>query len=137
MVGFITFYIIPYSFIFQELSLFFMILNLILISMVAGLAMLSQLLQSHLERLLLRCCVWGHTRRLLPIVMKNLSAHRGRNRKTAQMFSICLAFVLFANSSLTLMSRSLADNLRVRMGIGSITTTSLDAAVVVDRMNSS
>jgi hypothetical protein len=37
-------------------------------------------------------------RPLAAVVRKNLAGHRTRNRKTAQMFTICMAFIIFAGT---------------------------------------
>ncbi len=54
VVGFVVFYVIPYSFAFRNFALFLGILNAILLGMLFGLAILASLVQPYLEQLLVR-----------------------------------------------------------------------------------
>lgn len=111
--------VIPYAFTFQEIPLFLAILNGILLGMLLGLCIVAQLVQPYLERLWLRLALFVLVpphRKLHAVVVKNLSAHSGRNKKTSEMFVICLAFLVFASCMFALQSASLVDNLRVFAG---------------------
>lgn len=110
---------IPYAFTFQNIPLFLAILNGILLGMLLGLCIVAQLLQPFLEKLWLRLMLFVLVpphRKLYAVVVKNLSAHAGRNKKTSEMFVICLAFLVFASCMFALQSASLVDNLRVFSG---------------------
>jgi hypothetical protein len=96
VVGFVVFYLIPYAFAFRNFGLFLGLLNGILLGMLFGLAVLASLLQPYLERMWAALIVRGKHAKLRPLVVKNLGAHAPRNAKTAQMFVICLAFIIFA-----------------------------------------
>ena len=112
VIGFVTFYVVPYSFIFVNYPLFLGILNGILLGMLLGLCIIAQAIQPMLERAVLRVMLSCCHRHLHAIVKKNLSGHRSRNGKTAQMFTICLAFVLFAGVMFSLQANSLIDNVK-------------------------
>eukprot|EP00455_Lapot_gusevi_P003462 TRINITY_DN11415_c0_g1_i4.p1 TRINITY_DN11415_c0_g1~~TRINITY_DN11415_c0_g1_i4.p1 ORF type:complete len:879 (-),score=175.03 TRINITY_DN11415_c0_g1_i4:116-2752(-) len=116
VVGFVTFYLIPYAFTFRDYAMFFGIFNAILLGMLLGLAVVASLVQPLLEQIMLRLLVWGPHACLRPIVRKNLAGHRDRNSKTAQMFTICLAFIIFAGVMFSLQSRSIQDNVKVLFG---------------------
>lgn len=58
VIGFVVYYVIPYSFIFQNLPLFFFILNGILLGMLFGLCMIAVVLQPVMEHLLLFVMLW-------------------------------------------------------------------------------
>ena len=113
VVGFVTFYVVPYAFIFGNIPLFLGILNGILLGMLLGLCIIAQAVQPVLERVILRVMLWRYHHKLHGIVKKNLSGHRGRNAKTAQMFTICLAFIVFAGVMFSLQAQSLIDNVRL------------------------
>lgn len=116
VLGFVTFYVVPYAFIFGNIPLFLGILNGILLGMLFGLCVINQSIQPVLERLILRIMlIYGH-RHLRPVVVKNLSGHRARNAKTAQMFTICLAFIVFSGVMFALQANSLLDNLKLALG---------------------
>ena len=112
-VGFVTFYVVPYASIFGKIPLFLGILNGILLGMLLGLCIIAQAVQPSVERAVLRLMLSVWHRKLHGIVKKNLSGHRGRNAKTAQMFTICLAFIVFAGVMFSLQASSLVDNVRL------------------------
>ena len=68
--GFISYYIIPAAFIYQDLLLFFTILNGILLLMILGLGILALLLVPPLQSLLLKgmLFVFRRDRNLYPII---------------------------------------------------------------------
>lgn len=100
--GGVVFYLIPMSFIFQDFDLLFSALNVILMCAVVGLILLSVLLQPTLERVLAHCLVRGRDRKFRDVVLKNLSAHHERSRKTSLIFCSSLAFIIFAGALFSL-----------------------------------
>lgn len=117
LVGFIVYYIIPLTFIFLNISLFLTILNGILLGMLIGSTIVATLFQPILERQVLKLMLWGKEKKLETLIVKSLAAHRGRNRKTALMYSICLAFIIFSGAMFTMQSKAITGN--VKAGIGS------------------
>jgi len=116
LIGFVTYYLVPLSFVFQDLSLFLTILNSILLMMLLGLVLMAGTLQPTVERLFARVVMQGKERRLLRVVEKNLAGHRSRNRKTAYMITIAVAFIIFAGSLFALQARSLTETLEMFLG---------------------
>ena len=116
-VGFLIYYVVPLTFIFLNISMFLTILNGILLGMLIGATIVSTLFQPILERQVLKLILWGRDRNLENLVIKSLAGHRGRNRKTALMYSICLAFIIFSGAMFTLQTNAIIDN--VKAGIGS------------------
>lgn len=101
IIGFGTFYFIPYSFVKGEMTLFFEILACIMILIVLGFTFLSTLLFAAFEKLILWCTLHTCCRRdkhLYKIVVKNMEAHASRNIKTSIMFNIAVSFLIFASS---------------------------------------
>jgi len=93
VIGFVVYYVIPYSFTFGDFPLFFSILNFILLGMLLGLCITLFPLESRLEHLILWCVLWGKDRRMMPLIRKNMAGHRKRTGKTAVMFTICMSFM--------------------------------------------
>eukprot|EP01091_Cochliopodium_minus_P014119 TRINITY_DN4729_c1_g3_i1.p1 TRINITY_DN4729_c1_g3~~TRINITY_DN4729_c1_g3_i1.p1 ORF type:complete len:1147 (+),score=296.15 TRINITY_DN4729_c1_g3_i1:490-3441(+) len=114
--GFMVYYVVPYSFTFNNLPLFLSILTIILLGMVMGLCMISTTLQPYFERVVLQLIVWGKDRALLNLIRKSLSGHRIRNRKTALMFTVSLGFIVFAGTSFRLQANSIQDALKANLG---------------------
>lgn len=116
LAGVVVFYLIPMSFIFEDFDLLFSALNLILMCTVIGLILLSVLLQPRVERFLVHCLVWGDDANLLDVVLKNLSSHYERSRKTSLIFCSSLAFIVFAGAMFSLQADSIVANLKVAFG---------------------
>jgi len=116
VMGFIVYYLVPLAFLLRNFSLFLAILNGILMAMLVGLCMLAMVIQPYLERAVLWALLWGRQRRLHGLIRKNLAGHRSRNAKTAQMFTLSIAFIVFAGTMFALQSLSLEDNIRVFAG---------------------
>eukprot|EP00026_Physarum_polycephalum_P001035 Phypoly_transcript_01036.p1 GENE.Phypoly_transcript_01036~~Phypoly_transcript_01036.p1 ORF type:complete len:1168 (+),score=174.37 Phypoly_transcript_01036:78-3581(+) len=115
--GFIIYYMVPYSFIYQNFSLFFMIMSGILLGMLFGLALIAQTIQPMLEKAALLLIMWGWDRSSLSsLVRKNLFSHMNRNLKTAIMFTICLTFIIFAGTVFRLQGHSIGE--LVQLGVG-------------------
>lgn len=60
--------------------------------------------------------VWGKDRTLKTVITKNLSGHRSRNRKTAYMVSIAVAFLIFAGAMFALQATSIQSTVRLLLG---------------------
>eukprot|EP01104_Vermistella_antarctica_P011774 TRINITY_DN3326_c1_g2_i1.p1 TRINITY_DN3326_c1_g2~~TRINITY_DN3326_c1_g2_i1.p1 ORF type:complete len:1301 (+),score=387.68 TRINITY_DN3326_c1_g2_i1:217-4119(+) len=116
VIGFVIYYLIPYSFLFLNFGLFLSILNAILLGMVIGAAITATVLQPYLERVVLSCLLWGKEKCLHNLIIKSLAAHRNRNRKTALMFSVALAFIIFSGAMFTLQASSISDNVKDTLG---------------------
>ncbi|KAJ3038825.1 hypothetical protein HDV00_000313 [Rhizophlyctis rosea] len=93
--GFMVYYIVPLTFVLNNVELFFRIMTIILLAMVIGAVLVGQILQSAIETLFASLIVLPHDRPLLHIVNKNLASHARRNRMTALMFTLCLAYIIF------------------------------------------
>jgi len=117
VIGFVTYYLVPLSFVLARIDIFLAILNSILMAMVLGLAILSQTAQPCMERGVLTGMLCGRQdSRLQHLIQKNLSGHRSRNRKTSYIVSIATAFLLFAGAMVALQQSSIRTNLRNFIG---------------------
>ena len=119
VIGFITYYLIPWSFYEQQQILMFMLLNLLLILIIVGLTFICVLLFKFVESIILwivmHTCCW-RDRRLYTIVVKNMDGHRARNSKTSVMFTLSISFLIFAASSFTLISTLISKTYESLLG---------------------
>ena len=85
LLGGITYYVAPMSWVYQNYSLFFFIINFILIMMILGLTFISILLLPYVEIMFLKIFLFiiRGDRILYKVVNKNLDSHESRNTKTA------------------------------------------------------
>ena len=107
MIGFSTYYLVPYGFIHDNLSLVSTVLNLLLVLIMMGLSMICVLIFPFLEQLLLwttlnTCC--RRDKKLMKVIESNMDGHRKRNSKTSIMFTLAISFLIFAASSFELLA---------------------------------
>eukprot|EP01129_Flabellula_baltica_P002816 TRINITY_DN1270_c0_g1_i1.p1 TRINITY_DN1270_c0_g1~~TRINITY_DN1270_c0_g1_i1.p1 ORF type:complete len:1128 (-),score=212.94 TRINITY_DN1270_c0_g1_i1:60-3026(-) len=116
--GFVVYYMIPYSFIFLDLALFFDIFSGIILGMLIGLAFLAMTILPFIENIVVNIIVWGKDRiSLKSLVKKNLVGHARRNIKTGVLFTFCIAFIIFTGSIFTLQGGNIVA--QAKIGVGS------------------
>ena len=97
--GFMTYYLAPLTFYLDEMVWFLFIFDVILISIVIGLTLLSIMLFETVEKSLLFVLIGTcarKDRRLKTLIHKNLDSHRARNNKTSLLFTLSLSFVIYS-----------------------------------------
>ena len=116
--GIVCYYFAPAAFIFQNISLFLAILNIVLIMMILGITMLANLLQDFLQIAILKFTLlfFRKDKPLETVIRKNMAAHHKRNSKTAIMFSIALAFLIFAGTGFKLQVTIIESMLKTNIG---------------------
>lgn len=104
IIGFLTYYLSPLSYFLNDLSLFLFIMICILITMLLGLIILSQLVVPYLQKFILKIIMFFtfKDRKFHLIILKNLDGHKRRNRQVSIMFIVALGFIIFAGCSLNL-----------------------------------
>ena len=104
VIGLLTYYVAPLSFLLLNYSLFLFIMIGILITMLLGLIILTQLLVPYLQKFLLKIIMFlsFKDRNLHIIVLKNLEGHKRRDQQVSIMFMVALGFVIFAGCTLNL-----------------------------------
>jgi ABC-type lipoprotein release transport system permease subunit len=93
--GFAVYYVMPLSLLTLNFTLLLNIFFFILMGMLFGLVLLSLNAEPLLERLLVQVLFWWEKAAIRSIVVKNLIAHRKRNRKTTIMYALSLGFIIF------------------------------------------
>ena len=104
IMGFITYYLAPLSFLLMNPSIFIMIMMFILIIMLIGMIVLIQIIIPYLEKKILDIIflIFYKDRNIHFVVLKNLEGHSRRNKKVSIMFMIALGFIIFAGCTLNL-----------------------------------
>ena len=106
-IGFSSYYVVPYGFIHDDLTLVSTVMNMILVLIMLGLSMICVLVFPFLEQLILwsslnTCC--RRDKKLIKVIESNMDGHRKRNSKTSIMFTLAISFLIFASSSFELLS---------------------------------
>lgn len=121
--GFLVYYLIPLSFIFNRLDFFFRIMTIVLLMMVLGQLFIGQMLQSILQRAAVYLMTFVlNDKKLTQIVCKNLAGHRRRNQKTALMFTLCVGYLIFAATMFSMQTRSLKQQIEWFYGADVVVT---------------
>jgi hypothetical protein len=84
--------------------------------MVLGETLLGQVINNILEKVCVNLVIWGPSKKLKIVVKKNLQSHFSRNSKTSIMFSLCLAYIIFAAALFSLMGGSLSRQIEWSTG---------------------
>jgi len=119
LIGFGTYYVVPLTFIHENLALFFFLLNCLMIGVILGLTFLAVLVFKYLEWALLWLVIKTCGRRdarLHQVILKNLSGHRGRNLKTSIMFTLALSFLIFSATGFDLMNSLIQSEIETFVG---------------------
>lgn len=107
VVGFSTYYLVPYAAFKQKSTLLFMLMNTLLILVILGMTFICMLAFEYVERLMLWCSIntcCRRDKRLHHVIKKNMEAHRRRNSKTSIMFTLAISYLIFSASSFKLLS---------------------------------
>ena len=116
IIGITTYYFAPLAFVQQNVALFLAIMNIVLIFLILGFTIFVNLFQTLFEKALLWLVLWGADRKLKPLIHKNMKAHDTRNAKTALMYTICIAFLIFAGTGFSLQTNVIENSLKLELG---------------------
>ena len=118
VLGGITYYVAPMSFVYENYSLFFFVLNLVLIMMILGLSFISILLLPYVQLMFLKIFLlfMRGDKNLETVVKKNFESHESRNTKTAMMFTVALSFLIFAGSTFELIGTLIVSTTQSVLG---------------------
>lgn len=95
--GFGVYYVFPLSLLAMNFALLLNMFFFLLIGMLFGMVLLSLNVGQMLERITVWGFFWWENASVPQVVLKNLVAHRVRNRKTTIMYALSLGFIIFIN----------------------------------------
>ncbi|KAG2388390.1 hypothetical protein C9374_000554 [Naegleria lovaniensis] len=100
--GFCVYYFFPSALLTLNLNILLSMFFAVLLGMLLGLVVLALNLENILEAILTHLLLfWEHVA-LKQLILKNLVAHRVRNRKTTIMYAMSLGFVIFVSIAFNL-----------------------------------
>ncbi|KAG5504359.1 hypothetical protein JKF63_04808 [Porcisia hertigi] len=123
VLGFLVYYLVPMSLVFSDMMMFFILFDFVLISMIAGLCMVTYVVQEPMETLVLYLLLWGREIRLWTVIQKNLRSHHDRNSKAYMMFLISVACVVASGITFSTLSTVSAELAQLMTG-APVTVTS-------------
>ncbi|KAL7716644.1 ABC3 transporter permease C-terminal domain-containing protein [Entamoeba marina] len=114
--SFITYYVIPLTFLDLNFSVLFFCFLVILLIFLAGLCLLSQTLQPILQTAISYVIITPFQNATQSVVLKNLDSHSPRNTKTALMLTVAISFILFAGGSFSLANSTIVNFVKQQQG---------------------
>eukprot|EP01016_Furgasonia_blochmanni_P040533 TRINITY_DN5182_c0_g1_i1.p1 TRINITY_DN5182_c0_g1~~TRINITY_DN5182_c0_g1_i1.p1 ORF type:complete len:963 (+),score=283.19 TRINITY_DN5182_c0_g1_i1:176-3064(+) len=115
--GVSIYYLLPLSLLSFNLSLLLAIFFWILIGLLFGLVLLSLNIQHLVERVVTFVFLFWQHSSLRSLALKNLIAHRLRNRKTAIMYSLSLGFAIFISVSYSMELETASYQVKQQHGV--------------------
>eukprot|EP00771_Trimastix_marina_P001974 gnl/Trimastix_PCT/3084.p1 GENE.gnl/Trimastix_PCT/3084~~gnl/Trimastix_PCT/3084.p1 ORF type:complete len:1042 (+),score=324.90 gnl/Trimastix_PCT/3084:72-3197(+) len=109
--GACVYYLFPLSLISANLTLMMYMFFTLLMGMIFGIILLSLNIEGFIERIIVFVFLFWEKHAIRNLVLKNLVAHRLRNRKTTLMYAISLGFIIFIAISADLQIKSLSFRL--------------------------
>ncbi|KAG5493940.1 hypothetical protein JKF63_01772 [Porcisia hertigi] len=100
--GFLVYYLLPTALIEKNLSLMFYIFFGLLVGLLGGLVLLFLNFERVAQTCLSQLLLFWESKAVRSLLLKSLSAHRFRNRKTTLMFALSLAFIIFITVSVNI-----------------------------------
>jgi len=119
VIGFGTYYLVPYALFKGKTTIVFVLLNVLLIFIIVGMTFICVMLFAPLERFCLwvlmnTCC--RRDKRIHSVINKNMDSHRNRNQKTSIMFTMTLSFLIFSASSFQMMANLILQTVESSVG---------------------
>lgn len=114
--GLAIYYFLPISLYKLNIGLMITIFFWIIAGFFAGLVLLSLNVQYLLERVVVHTCLWWSRSWMKQLILKNLAAHRLKNRRTAVMYGISLSFTIFIWSTAMVQMTSIAYSVKQYQG---------------------
>ena len=111
------YYLMPLALVSFDLTLLLYIFFGLLVGMLGGLTLLALNIERPLEHAIVYLLLWWLSPATRTILLKNLVAHRARNRKTTIMYALSLAFILFVIVTLSLQIISFEMQELQQMGV--------------------
>ena len=126
--GFCLYYLFPLALLSFNIALLFYIFFGILMGLLFGLILLALNFEHMVEQGLTQLIFFWENYAVRTLIIKNLVAHRVRNRKTTLMFALSLGFVIWINVSWELQVESVSFATKQKLGA--------DMVVAVDEVDS-
>ncbi|CUG90632.1 permease-like protein, putative, partial [Bodo saltans] len=122
--GFMVYYLLPMVYLYDNLLIFFMIMNIVLLIMLFGLCLLAFSCQGAASSAWLWLIVRGPDKRLLTLVSKNMEAHAMKSQRAFVMFILAISSVVFGGIAFQFLSVGMSQILELSSGADLLITSS-------------
>jgi hypothetical protein len=104
-------YLLPQSLMDQNIGMLLIIFFSLLIGLLMGLVILTYSFQYILERCVAYATLFWMKAADLSLVIKNLSAHREKNRRAALLYSLSVSFIVFVSVGISIQIQTIYNEL--------------------------
>lgn len=114
--GFMIYYLLPKGLINQDIALLLLIFFSILVGLLLGLILLSYSFQYLFEKLIAYLVLFWVNRTDFRLTLKNMSAHRFKNRRSSLLYALSVAFVIFVSVGISIQMQTIEEELLKKHG---------------------
>jgi FtsH-binding integral membrane protein len=106
--GLMIYYLLPKGMINQNVGLLLFVFFTILMGLLLGLILLAYSVQYLIERVIAYLTLFWVNRTDFILTLKNMSAHRFKNRRSALLYSLSVAFVIFVSVGISIQIQTIS-----------------------------
>lgn len=100
----------------EDIAMLLFIFFAILSGLLGGLILLSYSFQYMFEKFVAYVCLFWINKTDLMLTLKNLSAHRLKNRRSSLLYALSVAFIIFVSVGISIQIQTIEDALLKKHG---------------------
>ena len=109
--GIMIYYLLPKAMINEDISLLLFVFFSILVGLLLGLILISYTFQYLIEQLIAYLTLFWTNKTDFKLTMKNLSAHRFKNRKTSLLYALSVSLVIFVSVGISIQMQTISEEM--------------------------
>jgi hypothetical protein len=102
------YYLLPKGLINQNIGLLLFVFFTILMGLLLGLILLSYSVQYLIERVMAYLTLFWVDKTDLMLTLKNMSAHRFKNRRSSLLYALSVAFIIFVSVGISIQIQTIS-----------------------------
>ena len=114
--GLMIYYLLPKGMINQDISLLLFIFFAILVGLLLGLILLSYSFQYLFEKFVAYLTLFWVNKTDFMLTLKNMSAHRFKNRRSSLLYALSVAFIIFVSVGISIQIQTIEEELLKKHG---------------------
>lgn len=103
------YYLLPKGLINQDIAMLLFVFFTILMGLLLGLILLSYSVQYLLEKLVAYVTLFWVNKTDFILTLKNMSAHRFKNRRSSLLYSLSVAFIIFVSVGISIQIQTISE----------------------------
>lgn len=100
--GLMIYYLLPKGLINQDIALLLLVFFAILVGLLLGLILLSYSFQYMFEKVVAYVTLFWVNKTDFVLTLKNMSAHRFKNRRSSLIYALSVAFIIFVSVGISI-----------------------------------